>query len=58
MEILEVTQTFFNTDACSQIVETYLHVFSQPWGYGLILGTLLDLLGYGIFKAMSLVNIK
>lgn len=58
MEILEVTQTFFNTDACSQIVETYIQLFSQPWGYGLILGTLLDLLGYGIFKAMSLVNIK
>ena len=58
MEILEVTQTFFNTDACSQMAETYLQLFSQPWAYGLILGTLLDLLGYGIFKAISLVNIK
>lgn len=58
MEILEVTQTFFNTDGCSQIAETYIQLFSQPWAYGLILGTLLDLLGYGIFKAMSLVNIK
>ena len=58
MEILEVTQTFFNTDACLQIAETYIQLFSQPWAYGLILGTLLDLLGYGIFKAMSLVNIK
>lgn len=58
MEILEVAQTFFNTDACSQIAETYIQLFSQPWAYGLILGTLLDLLGYGIFKAISLVNIK
>lgn len=52
-----ITETFFTTDACSQMVHTYLDMYQSVWVYGLFLGTILELLGYGIFKAVSLVNI-
>lgn len=59
METAEtIIQTFFNSDSCAAMVETYLDLFSSVWVYGIILGTLLEFLGYGIFKAVSLVNIN
>lgn len=58
METEVLTQTFFNTDSCTAMVQTYLDMFSSVWVYGIILGTLLEFLGYGIFKAVSLVNIN
>lgn len=58
METEVLTQTFFNTDAVTQMVNTYLDMFSSVWVYGIILGTLLEFFGYGIFKAVSLVNIN
>lgn len=53
-----ITETFFNTDAVTQMVNTYLDMYNSVWVYGIILGTLLEFLGYGIFKAVSLVNIN
>lgn len=31
---------------------------TQPLSFGLFLGAVLEILGYGIFKALSLINIK
>ena len=31
---------------------------TSPFSYGLLLGAALEILGYGIFKAVSLLNIK
>ena len=31
---------------------------SSPFSYGLLIGAVLEILGYGIFKAVSLLNIK
>ena len=31
---------------------------SSPFSYGLLMGAVLEILGYGIFKAVSLLNIK
>lgn len=31
---------------------------SSPFSFGLLLGTVLEFLGYGIFKAVSLLNIN
>lgn len=30
----------------------------SPFSFGLLLGAVLEILGYGIFKAVSLLNIK
>lgn len=32
--------------------------FSQAMGLGIAMGVILDLLAYGIIKALSLINIK
>lgn len=38
---------------------SYLLIFiSAGFSAGLLLGTALEFLGYGVFKAMSLLNIK
>lgn len=40
-------------------IEQYLTEWlSSPFSYGLLLGAVLEILGYGIFKAVSLLNIK
>lgn len=31
---------------------------TSPFSFGLFLGAVLEILGYGIFKAVSLLNIK
>lgn len=43
----------------SVYVKQYLNDWlSSPFSYGLLIGAVLEILGYGIFKAVSLINIK
>ena len=43
----------------SEYVQTFLKDWiAIPFSFGLLLGTVLEILGYGIFKAVSLLNIN
>lgn len=43
----------------SEYVQTFLKDWiASPFSFGLLLGTVLEILGYGIFKAVSLLNIN
>lgn len=43
----------------SAYVEQYLTDWlTMPFSFGLFLGGVLEILGYGIFKAVNLINIK
>lgn len=41
-----------------ELIENLLETFRQPFCYGFIIATILELSSYGIFKAISLLNIK
>ena len=52
MELLNITEIL-------QRAGEYVSAFAESgFSAGLILGVVLELLGYGIFKAVSLLNIK
>lgn len=40
------------------LISTILDVYRQPFCYGFVVTTILEILSYGIFKAVSLLNIK
>ena len=41
----------------AESLQRLMQVFMQPFLAGFALSTFLELLGYGIFKALSLINI-
>ncbi len=52
-------ETIVNYAEIHALMGEYLNIFIQYiLPSGLLLGTALDFLGYGVFKALSLFNIK
>lgn len=50
---------FIDYELLSECVLVYLKDWiASPFSFGLLLGTVLEILGYGIFKASSLLNIN
>lgn len=55
MEIMKIYGAEYLTKYLSEYLAIYI---STGFVFGLFMGTVLELLGYGVFKAMSLLNIK
>lgn len=55
MEIMEIFGAEYLTEYLSKYLATYI---STGLVFGLFMGTVLEFLGYGVFKALSLLNIK
>lgn len=56
---MEGMEVLINLDLVSTLVEQYLMEWIKyPFLCGLGLGAAIEMLGYGIFKAVSLLNIK
>lgn len=56
---METMEILIDLDMVSTLVEQYLMEWvKSPFPFGLLLGASLEMLGYGIFKAVSLINIK
>lgn len=51
--VLESSQDFFNNDMATPVIAEYVKAFAM----GFALATLLILLTYGMFKALSLLHI-
>lgn len=52
-------ETILDFDMIYRIMGTYLGQFiGGGFSAGLLIGTALEFLGYGVFKALSLLNIK
>lgn len=52
-------ETMIDYAVLSAYTEQYLMEWlASPFSYGLLMGAVLEVLGYGIFKAVSLLNIK
>jgi hypothetical protein len=59
METLKTMEILIDSDFLLTLVGQYLlEWIKNPFPYGLLLGASLELFGYGIFKAVSLLNIK
>lgn len=59
METLIMMENLIDSDFLLMLVEQYLMEWiKSPFPFGLLLGASLELFGYGIFKAVSLLNIK
>lgn len=56
---MQNTETILDFLKIYEQMGKYLAIFiSGGFSSGLLLGTVLEFLGYGVFKAMSLLNIK
>lgn len=56
---METMEILIDLDMVSTLVGQYLMEWvKSPFPFGLLLGASLEMLGYGIFKAVSLINIK
>ena len=52
-------ETLIDYAVLTAYTEQYLTEWlTSPFAYGLLIGAVLEILGYGIFKAVSLLNIK
>lgn len=52
-------ETMIDYAVLAAYTEQYLTAWlTSPFSFGLFLGAVLEILGYGIFKAVSLLNIK
>ncbi len=57
--MMEKTEMIINFVDIYEQMGKYLAIFiAGGFSGGLLLGTALEFLGYGVFKAMSLLNIK
>lgn len=57
--MMENTETIINFIEIYEQMGVYLKNFLEGgFSFGLLLGTVLEFLGYGVFKAISLLNIK